>query len=158
VNELRTWFAGRSLRERRLLLVMAGLAAVTLLWATIILPVRNGLSSSRERYTDAVVRLGAAEAGLAQVKAIQRRRPQPLGAPLLDAIRQRGDAAGLAFSSLEVQGPGRVRAAIATAKAGALMGWIGAMEADGVLVDSLTVSGNGDGTVAAQMTLMGREG
>ena len=49
MKEMRDWFASRSLRERRLILVMLGLAAVTLVWAAIILPVRNGLSSSRER-------------------------------------------------------------------------------------------------------------
>ncbi|PZQ61100.1 MAG: general secretion pathway protein GspM [Sphingomonas taxi] len=155
MNNLKAWFDGRSLRERRLLLVMAALAAVTLLWGVLILPVRNGLSSSRARYTDAVVRLGAAQAGLVQVKALQR-RSTPLAAPLADVVRQRADAAGFALASLDVEAPGRIRTSIATARAGALMQWLAGLEADGVLVDSLSVSGSGAGSVTAQMTLRTR--
>lgn len=147
------WFAGRSLRERRLILVMLALAVVTIVWAGVILPVRNGLSSSRERYTGAVVRLGAAEAGMAQVKAIQRRQPQPLAGALADVVRARAEAAGFALASLDVEAPDRIRTSIATARAGALMAWIAGLEADGMLVDALSVTGNGDGTVTAQMTL-----
>ena len=155
MNNLKAWFDGRSLRERRLLLVMAALAAVTLLWGVLILPVRNGLSSSRARYTDAVVRLGAAQAGLVQVKALQR-RSTPLAAPLADVVRQRADAAGFALASLDVEAPGRIRTSIATARAGALMQWLAGLEADGVLVDSLSVSGSRAGSVTAQMTLRTR--
>ncbi|KTT73630.1 type II secretion system protein GspM [Sphingomonas endophytica] len=155
MNALKVWFDGRSPRERRLLLVMVALAIVTLVWGAIIVPVRNGLSSSRERYTDAVVRLGEAQAGLAQVKALQR-RAAPLSAPLADVVRARADAAGFALASLDVEAPGRIRTSIATARAGALMQWIAGLEADGVLVDSLSVSGNGAGSVTAQMTLRTR--
>ena len=64
MNELRAWFAGRSLRERRLILVMVALLAVTIVWGLVIRPVRDGLSSTRERYADAVVRAPADEAGV----------------------------------------------------------------------------------------------
>lgn len=155
MNGLKAWFDARSLRERRLLLVMVALAAVTLVWGAIILPVRNGLSSSRERYTDAVIRLGAAQSGLVQVKALQK-RAVPLGSPLADIVRARADAAGFTLASLDVEGPGRVRASIATARAGALIQWIAGLESEGVLVDTLSVSGSGAGTVTAQMTLRAR--
>ena len=152
---MKAWFDGRSLREKRLILTMLGLLAVTIVWAGIILPVRDGLSSSRERHADAVLRLGETEAGVAALKAIQRSRPQPLGAPLADAIRARADAAGFALASLDPDGD-RIRIAIASAKPGALFGWIAGLEADGILIDGLSVSGNGDGTVTAQMTLKAR--
>lgn len=156
MKELRAWFAARSLRERRLILVMLGLAAVTLVWAGVIRPVRDGLSSSRARYADAVVRLGAAQAGLAQVKAIQRRQAQPVALPLADTLRARADQAGFALASLDAEAPDRVRASIASARAGALMAWIAGLERDGILVESLSVSGAGSGAVAAQMTLQAR--
>ena len=156
MTALRQWFDGRSLRERRLILVMLALAAVTLLWAGIVRPVREGLSSSRARYADAVVRLGEAQAALAQVKAVQRTQPAPVPLPLVDTVRQRADAAGFTLASLDAEANDRVRAGIATARAGALMAWLAGLEADGVLVDGLTVSGNGDGTVTATMTLKAR--
>ena len=45
---LRHWFEGRSLREKRLLLVMAALAVLTLLWGAVIRPVGDGLSSGSQ--------------------------------------------------------------------------------------------------------------
>lgn len=156
MSEVRAWFTGRSLRERRLILVMLGLLAVTIVWGLVIRPVRDGLSSTRERYADAVVRAGEAERELAAVKAIQRRQPRPVQLPLADEVRARAQAAGFALATLEPEANDRIRASIATAKAGALMAWIGNLENDGVLVDGLSVRGNGDGTVAAQMTLKAR--
>ena len=47
MSGMRNWFAGRSLRERRMILVMLALLAVTIVWGGIILPVRDGLSSAR---------------------------------------------------------------------------------------------------------------
>lgn len=153
---LRAWLDARSLRERRLILVMVALALVTILWAGVIRPVRNGLSESRERYTQAVVRLGEAEAALSQVKAIQRRQlPTPEGL-LADVVRARAEAAGLTLTGLDSEAPDRVRVSVATARAGALTQWIGALEGEGVLVESLTVSGAGNGAVSAQMTLAAR--
>lgn len=152
------WFQARSLRERRLILAMLALAAVTIVWAGIILPVRNGLSSSRARYTDAVVRLGEAQAGLRQVKAVQRRVGPPVAGVLVDAIRASAEGAGLTLSTLEPDGADRVRAGVASARAGALTAWIAGLEGSGVLVDSVTVAANGDGTVNAQMVLVRRGG
>lgn len=152
------WFQARSLRERRLILAMLALAAVTIVWAGIILPVRSGLSSSRARYTDAVVRLGEAQAGLRQVKAVQRRVGPPLAGVLVDAIRASAEGAGLTLSTLEPDGADRVRAGVASARAGALTAWIAGLEGSGVLVDSVTVAANGDGTVNAQMVLVRRGG
>lgn len=150
------WYQGRSLREKRLLLVMVALFALTIVWAGIIRPVRDGLASTRERHASAVVRLGQVQRQVAAVKAIQRGRPRSLEGPLADAVRARADEAGFALASLEPDGD-RVRVAIATAKPGALLGWLAGLEADGLLVDASTINGNGDGTVAATLTLKGRE-
>lgn len=156
MTQIREWFATRSVRERRLILVMLALLAVTIVWAGIIRPVRNGLSSSRERYTDAVIRLGEAQAGLVQVKAIQRRLGAPTSGALPDVVRASAQGAGLTPSTLEPEGGDRVRVGIASARAGALTAWVAGLESSGVLVDALTVAANGDGTVNAQMTLMRR--
>lgn len=154
MSALRTWFAGRTVRERRLILVMLGLAAVTLVWGAIILPVRDGLSSSRARYTDAVVRLGEAQAAVVRMKAIQRRGATPLAGALADVVRASADGAGLVLASVDAEASDRVRAGVASARAGALTAWIAQLEASGVLVDALTVAANGDGSVNAQMTLV----
>lgn len=156
MNSLTAWYQGRSLRERRLILVMLALLVVTILWAGIIRPVRDGLVSTRERHASAEVRLGEVQRQVAQVKAIQRGRPRAPEGPLVDAIRTRADEAGFSLSSLEPEG-NNVRIGIATAKPGALLGWIAGLEADGLLVEASTITGNGDGTVSATLTLKGRE-
>ncbi|UVO49374.1 type II secretion system protein M [Sphingomonas sp. SUN019] len=155
MTELRAWFTGRSLRERRLILVMFALLAITIVWAAVIRPVRDGLASSRDAHASAVVRLGETEAQVRALKSIQRSRPQPLDAPLADAIRARADTAGFALASLEPEGD-RVRISIASAKPGALLGWIAGLEAEGILVDGVTISGAGPGIVSATMTLKAR--
>ncbi|MFT3976703.1 MAG: type II secretion system protein GspM [Sphingomonas bacterium] len=155
MTELRAWFAARSQREQRLILVMLALLAVTILWAGVIRPVRAGLSSTHARYDDAVMRLGQTRARARAVHAIIGGHPNQPGAPLPDAVRERADAAGFTLASLDPDGD-RVRIAIPSARAPVLLGWIAGLEADGVLVDAATVSANGDGTVSARMTLRAR--
>lgn len=155
IAPLRTWFDSRAPRERWLILVMLALFAATILWAGLIRPVGDGLSSTRERYDDAVIRLGETQARANAVHAILRGHPQPLGAPLPDAVRERADAAGFTLGSVDPDGD-NVRVVIPSAKAAPLLGWLAGMEADGVLVDAGTISGNGDGTVSAQLTLKAR--
>jgi len=155
MSELRTWFAARSLRERRLIAVMLALLAVTIVWAGVIRPVRGGLITTRERYDDAVIRLGETQARADAVRAILRGKPGRLEAPLPDAVRERADAAGFTLTGLDPDGD-RVRVSIASAKATPLLGWIAGLEGDGVLVDAGSITRNGDGAVAAQLTLKAR--
>ncbi|MEG3085806.1 type II secretion system protein GspM [Sphingomonas sp. PB4P5] len=156
IAQFKLWFDGRSLREKRLLLAMAGLAALTLIWAAIILPVTDGLSSAKERHAGAVVRLGETQARLAVLQDLQRDRPAPLGGPLDAIIRTRANDAGFPLSVATPMGNDRVQIAITSARPGALLAWIGELERTGILVDSLNMTNNGDQTVAAQMTLKAR--
>lgn len=156
IAQLKTWFDGRSLREKRMLLVMAALAALTLLWAGIILPVTDALSSSKERHADAVVRLGETQARLTVLRDLQRDRPAALGGPLDAIIRTRANDAGFPLSLATPLGSDRVQIAITSARPGALLAWIGELERSGILVDSLNMTNNGDQTVAAQLTLKAR--
>ncbi|QNQ10940.1 type II secretion system protein GspM [Sphingomonas alpina] len=148
-----SWFTGRSLREKRLLIVMAALAALTLVWAGIIRPVTDGLSAARERHAGAVIRVAETESRLAALKSLQQDRPAPLGAPLDTIIRDRANNAGFPLANVTMQGGDRVQIDIAAAKPGALLGWIADLELAGILVDSLNLTNNGDQTVAAAITL-----
>ena len=153
IDRFRLWFAGRSLRERRMLLVMFALLALTIAWAGIIRPVTDGLSSARERHTDALIRLAETQARVKELDAIQRLRPAPLEAQLDTVIRDRANEAGFALASVTPDGPNRVQITIATARPGPLLGWIAALESSGILVDSLSTTDNGDKTVSAQISL-----
>lgn len=150
------WFAGRSLRERRLLIVMAALAVLTLVWAGIIRPVEDGLSSARERHSDAVLRLADTQTRLRALKLLRADRPAPLGAPLDAVIRDRANTAGFALASVTPQGSDRLQIAIGSARPGALFAWIADLEGAGIIVDALNITSNGNQTVSAQMTLKAR--
>lgn len=151
---LRAWFAGRSLRERRLLLVAAALAAVTLLWAGIVIPVRDSLSSARERHAGAVDRLGTTIVRVDLLRGIGRR--PALAGDLVALVRAEADQAGFALATIDAEGTDRVRATIQSARAGALAGWLARLEARGVLVDSATLTDHGDRTVGAVLVLKAR--
>lgn len=151
--QLQSWFRARSLREQRLLLVMMALLALTIVWAGIILPVTDALSSARTRHDAAVVVLAETEARVHDVRALERDRPAPLGAPLDTVIRDSANSAGFALASVTRVGDNGVQIAIASARPGALMAWISGLEDDGILVDTLTLTDNGDKTVAAQASL-----
>jgi general secretion pathway protein M len=66
--------------------------------------------------------------------------------------------AGFQLSGLQAEGPGRVALAIGAAKPQALFGWIAALEAQGYIVQSLTVSSNPDRTLSARIVLRARGG
>ena len=153
---LRTWFQGRSLRERRLLLVMAALAVLTLIWAAVIRPIGDGLSSARERHASAVTRLGETEATVAMLRTAQRSRPAPLTGALADIVRVQADMAGFSLTSLDQDGADRVRIAIPSARPGALTAWLAKLERGGILVDAVTMTNKGDRTVSVTMTLNAR--
>jgi general secretion pathway protein M len=150
----RIWFDARSLRERRLLLVMAALLVLVILWAGIIRPVGDGLSSARARHADAVVRLGETQAAVEAIRAAGRR--PPIAGSVADAVRARADQAGFTLASLTEDGPNRVRVAIQAARPAALTGWLAGLESRGLLVEQATLTDNGDRTVAAQLVIEGR--
>ncbi|MGN6268855.1 MAG: type II secretion system protein M [Sphingomonas sp.] len=156
IAALKAWFDGRSLRERRMLLAMAAMIVLTVIWFGIFLPVSDGLSSSRTRLNDAVVRLGDAQAERDSIADLARNRPQPIPGALADYLRQSAGDAGFALSNVEPQSDDRVRIAIPTARPGALFAWLADLEKAGVIVSTIDVSNNGDQTVSAQILLIER--
>ncbi|MFE8583257.1 type II secretion system protein GspM [Sphingomonas sp. NCPPB 2930] len=154
MTSLKLWFEGRSTREKRLLLVMAALMVVTLLWGGILRPLGDGLSGARERHADAVIRLGEAQAIADELR--QRRRRPALSGTLADTIRLSAEQAGFTLSGLTEDGPGRVRAQIASARAAALTPWLARLERGGVLVEQATLTDNGDRTLGVALVLRAR--
>lgn len=157
MTALRAWFDGRSLREKRLLVVMSALLALTLTWLVVIRPLGDALSDARGRHADAVIRLGETQAAVAAIRRIDRDRPRPLTGRFADAIRARAADSGFTLASLDEDGSDRVRVSIQSAKPAALVPWIARMEAAGILVDSATFTDNGDRTVGVQLSLKARK-
>lgn len=153
---LRAWFASRSLRERRLILVMLGLLAVTIAWGGVIRPLNDALAGARTRHADAVIRLGETQARVETVLRAQRRAPATLPLALADEVRVRASEAGFTLTSVEPDGSDRVRVSVQSARPGALTGWLARLEARGLLVDEAAFTANPDQTVGATLTLRSR--
>ncbi len=156
IASLRTWFTMLSLREKRLVLVAMALAVLTLFWFGLIRPVGDGLASAKVRHNDAVVRLAETERAIRALAEMQRNRPAPLSVPLDVAIREKAAAAGFTLANLTPQSNNAVQIQLAAARPSALFGWIATLEAEGILVESVTTTDNGDKTLSAALTLKAR--
>ncbi len=150
IARFRTWFDGRSRREKWMILAMLALLGVTLVWA-VVLPIDDALSSARRRNADAAVRLAQTRAQVDAVKAVRRARPEAPATPLDTLVRESASAAGFALDSVAADG-GKLRVHLNAARGGALLGWLGDLEAQGVIVDQLNVTDAGNRTVAADIT------
>jgi general secretion pathway protein M len=149
------WLA-RSVRERWLLGVMLALVALVLVWLAILRPLSDMLSAARQRHGEAVTALAEARSQAAAIAALERERPAPLAGPIDVAVTAAASAAGFQLSGIQPQGPGRVSLAIGAAKPQALFGWIAGLEAQGYIVQSLSVTSNADRTLSAQIALRAR--
>lgn len=152
IATLKIWFDGRAPREKYLLMAMAALLAITLVWV-LYLPIGDALSSARTRHTDAVIRYGETQAQVRAIGQFGKTGPAPLAGPLDTIIRDRANAAGFDLASVGPAAGGGVQLAIAKARPAALLGWVAMLESDGILVDSLSATDNGDKTVAVQMAV-----
>ena len=153
MSALRAWFDGRSLRERRLILAMLALLALTLAWAGVVRPLSDALASARTRHADAVVRLGEAQARVDAVRLLASGRPSVVVPSLADEVRARAAEAGFTLLSVDADGSDRVRVAVQAARPGALTGWLARLEARGLIVDQVAYTANPDRTVSAALTL-----
>ncbi|THD36961.1 MAG: type II secretion system protein M [Sphingomonas sp.] len=150
IARFRTWFDGRSRREKWMILVMLALLGVTIVWL-VVLPIDDALSSARRRNADAAIQLAQTRGQVDAVRALRRTRPVVLADPIDLVVRQSASNAGFALDSVAADGA-KLRVHIASARGGALLGWLGELEGQGVLVDQLSVTDAGNHNVAADIT------
>lgn len=158
IERIKTLWLARSARERWLLGVMLALVALVLVWLLVLQPLADMLSAARQRHGEAVAALAEARSQAAAIGALERNRPAPFAGPIDAAVAAAASEAGFQLSGLQPQGQGRVSLAIGAAKPQALFGWIAALEAQGYIVQSLSVSSNPDRTLSAQIVLRARSG
>ncbi len=142
------FWQARTKREQRLLIAMAALAAPILLWLAIIRP----LEAARLR---AEAELAAATADTAALEAARialAAAPQNQSRPVMPRIQTAVSTAGLSLASLDPAGPNGATARIAAARAPVLLRLIAALEAEGMVITSLSISRNDDSSVNAQFT------
>lgn len=152
---LKNWWAGRSLREQRLLLVMFALMAVVIAWL-FVRTMDDALAQARERHSRAVIEQAEVAGKVAALKALQRGGNRRLEAPVDLLVGQSASEVGFVLSRTEPQGRDRVEIAIASARPQAFFGWLSDLEAKGVFPEKLTARANSDQTLSIEATLRGR--
>jgi len=153
IAEIKSWWQSRAPRERILLGIMFALVAIVILWLGIYRPVEGALRKAAldnlaavERHADVLRKVDLIKAAGSAGKAAS-------SVPVEQIVGQGAGEAGFTLERVQAQGNDRVDLAIASARSTALLGWIAALEAQGVTVDRATISPSGaTGTVTAQIT------
>lgn len=151
MEALRDYWAGRSGRERLLLMVAAVLAAA-LLGGLLLRPMLALGGDAAARHQAAVEREGRFAAKLELLKAPASAQAgaavrADAGGDLAQILAQSAGEVGLTLSRNEAQGRG-VRIAIAGGKVPVVMGWIAELETQGFAVEALDMTPQADGTAA----------
>ncbi|MBX3561410.1 MAG: type II secretion system protein M [Sphingomonas sp.] len=145
-GDFKLWWAGRTARERWLLLVMFVLLALVIGWLGIVRPLGNAQTDARLRLETAATAL--AEARARSATAVDTPRPAATAQPPIDALLARtASDAGFANARIDAQGPLRASVTIEAGRPQALFGWIGALEGQGVTVEGLRARPNQDRTI-----------
>lgn len=146
------WFAALSTRERAGVLVAAALGIATIGWFGIIRPVSEGLAAAKTRHASAVIRLATTQGQIAAMQPLMKAGDPVLTGTLEETVRARAASVGFVLTTVSPQTNNALLIGIASAKPTALFGWIADMERDGILVDTLSTTDNGDQTLSVQIT------
>lgn len=140
------WWSGRTLRERRMLLVMAGLLVATAVWLGLVQPILAWRAAAAERAEAAALTLAEVRAAAASFGPTE-----PSGAPSAEGleplIRRTAATAGLNVVTV-MSASGQLGFQLSSVDSGRLFGWLGALESDHRLtICSLGVTENTDATL-----------
>ncbi len=152
---LGAFWAMRSRREQVLLGLLAALLLASALWFGLWQPLARAQLNAADRLATATADRAAIAAMAPRIEAAGARAQQGGGQTVLSQVEAAAAAAGLALTSVEPAGPGRVSARVAAARAPVLLQMLGALEADGLQLVALSASRNEDATVTASFTFAG---
>ena len=151
---MREWWAQRSQREQRLLLVMMALLGLVAGWLLVVRPLGDALDAAKARHGTAAVALAEAKArtpGAAPAGTAAR-------VPIDGVVSRTAGEAGFANARVAAQAPTRAMVAIDAARPQALFAWIAQLEGQGVTVDSLRARVNADRTLNVEAAFVARGG
>lgn len=146
IGQAEAWWGGRTLRERRMLLVMAGLLTAFFVWMALVQPVLGWRAAAADRAEAAAATLAEVRAAAASIAP-----PRPPASPppegLEPLIRRTAEAAGLEVVTV-MSASGQLGFQLSSVSSGPLFGWLGPLETDHRLtICSLGVTENADATL-----------
>lgn len=153
IETVKLWWNGRMPREKLLLAVMGLLLAGVVLWLGVYRPVENALYNAALANMEAAQRHASVLSKIDFLKASPKAARAGSSLPVEQIVGQSAGETGFSLDRVQAQGADRIEIAIASARSTALMGWIAALEAQGVSVERAAISpSGGTGTVSAQIT------
>ncbi|WP_426166453.1 type II secretion system protein GspM [Sandarakinorhabdus sp. DWP1-3-1] len=148
------WWRERSRREQILLLVLAVLVLAITLGFGVLRPLAQARAEAADRLSVATVALGDVRGMAAAIRAAEVRTRPAEALPTIERVGSRASAAGLTTERLDSDAGGRVTMRVPAVKPAMLLRWIAELEtADGIIVDRLAITRNGDQTIAADLAL-----
>lgn len=150
------WWSGLSNRERRLITVMLAVLALFVGWLGVWRPIHSAIDDGWAAHSAAVDRNAAVRARLEQLDRLPARAGAADGVNVEQFVTQSAAEAGLTLDRSAAQGTDRLAVTIGSARAGALLAWLSALEARGIVVETLSMTPAATpGTIAAQAVLRG---
>lgn len=146
IGQAEAWWGGRTLRERRMLMVMAGLLTAFAIWLGLVQPVLGWREAAADRAEAATATLAEVRAASALIGPLEPSAgPPPQG--LEPLIRRTAEAAGLDVVTV-MSATGQLGFQLSSVGSGPLFAWLGALETDHRLrICSLGVTENADATL-----------
>lgn len=140
--------------------VMFALLAGVILWFGVVAPLDRARLDARQTLVAATDRNAAIRAAVKQLKSLPRTAAAsgPM-VPINQLIGQGAGEAGLTLERAQAQGADRIDIAIASVRPTALFGWLAALEAQGVRVETISARPSPTaGSVSVQAVLTRGEG
>lgn len=148
IADLRSWWAGRSPRERAMLSLMGGLIGALVVWYGIVTP-------SLAWRADAAERRATAEARLARFETAAARLTRSPTDPAAVQARAEPAAAAMGLAAQFSTGERGLDFTVPSAATPALFDWLTALRNQhGIEPLALTVTETAEGTLSAQGTLV----
>lgn len=149
---VRTWYMGLTLREQRLVACAAALAAIVVFIFGIVLPLGRAHDAAHVRHRQATEASGRLLAQLAALEAPAPTRAT-LAGPVAQVVATSADAAGFILQSNQPRGTDATLVVVPTARPSAATAWLESLAAQGIVLESLTMTPAADGSVAINATL-----
>ena len=148
----RAWYDGLTARERWLVTFAAALAAAVVFVFGIVFPLGRAHDAAHERHRVAVEASSRLLAQLAALEAPAPSRANLVG-PVAQVVAASADAAGFVLQSNQPRGSDAALIVVPTARPSAALAWLDTLAAQGIVLESLTMTPAADGSVAVNATV-----
>jgi len=146
---IREWFAGRSPRERWMVILMLAIVVPVVAWLLVVRPLNSAYDAALERHLQAVDRNGRVRM-LAELARKQPGRARA-AAPVADlglVVAEAAGQSGLTLDGNNPIGPNSVSVSVGQASASQALQWLRDLEARGLVVLEWRMTPAGAGSVS----------